>query len=769
MENLFLKLLNMSITAGWLIIAVLALRFILKKAPKAINCFLWGLVGFRLICPVSFESILSLIPSTETVPDDILYSNKPTINSGVSFLNSAVNPIISDSLSPNAADSVNPMQIIVFIASAVWITGIVIMLLYTLISYFKLYRQTNESIKLENNIYICDRIDTPFILGIIRPKIFLPSDMNERDIEYVIAHEKAHLKRCDHLWKPLGFFLLTLYWFNPLIWVAYIILCRDIELACDERVIKDMGEDYKKSYSTALINCSISKKAIRACPLAFGEVGVKSRIKTVLSYKKPTLWIILIGVILSITLSVCFVTNPTDMKITQIDEETVNFGTMFNDIEQIVLTSGDKTYTVIDDDSINSIIASIKNIKIKSRSLILSRDENRDKTHRINLGANTLCFNKDFSKVWIYTGVKPTFTYKVLNTDVVSEIFSMIDYDKITSSFIVTNIGSDIKGISIALENFELDCDKPYITVKYINSTSEEFLYGEMFDILYLKDDEFISCAKNEVFFNLLAYKLKPYSGATHTYYISDFDLSNDGAYRFKIPASDNKYLWFDFNISNKQIAETAFDVYGYRDSPDSMMPTISLSRDSDRFSFRYSGFSSYIPSGTYSLTDSKLILTTDDTFRYKYVFDRNGNNFIFNENKSALIPKYKYYSSGDAVSPVPDGAVFELYAPLVTSGSIIDGYNFDIDSDGIIEHCALFYGPTSGIFTFNFKVFEGDKLEYANTFSFEHSNIFFKEINSKLVIDFMSLKSNKTHLDIEIENSNIVLSQNGERLKYFK
>ncbi len=769
MENLFLKLLNMSITAGWLIIAVLILRFILRKAPKSISCFLWSLVGFRLVCPVSFESILSLIPSTETVPDDILYSKMPTINSGVSFLNSAVNPVISESLSPDVTESVNPMQIIVFSASVIWIIGIVIMLLYTLISYLRLYRQTKESIILKSNIYFCDRIEAPFILGIIRPKIFLPSDMNENDIEYVVSHEKAHLKRCDHLWKPLGFFLLTLYWFNPIIWVAYIILCRDIELACDERVIKDTGEDYKKSYSTALINCSIPKKAIRACPLAFGEVGIKNRIKNVLSYRKPTFWIVLTGVILSIMLFVCFVTNPTEMKITQIDEETVNFGTMFNDIEQIVLTSGDKTYTIIDDGSINSIAAYIKNIKIKSRSLNLSRDENRDKTHRINLGADTLCFSKDFSKVWIYTGVKPTFTYKVLNTDVVTEIFAMIDYDKITSSFIVTNRGSDVDGISIALENFELDCDKPYITVKYINSTSEHFTYGEMFDILYLRDDKFTSCAKKEIYFNLLGYMLKPYSSATHTYYISDFDLSNDGAYRFRIPATNDKYLWFDFNISQKQITETAFDIYGYRDSPDSMMPTVSLSRASNRFSFSYSGFSSYIARGTYSLTDSKLILTTDDTFRYKYVFDRNGNSFIFNENKSALIPKYKYYSSGDAVSPVPHGAVFELYAPLVSSGSIIDGYNFDIDSDGVLEHCALFYGPTSGIFTFNFKVFEGDKLEYANTFSFEHSNIFFKEINSKLVIDFMSLKSNKTHLDIEIENSNIVLSQNGERLKYFK
>lgn len=310
MEAIFLKILNMSITASWLVLAIVILRLILKKAPKAISVFMWALVGVRLICPFSFESILSLIPSAETVPQDIIYSEAPAIHSGVPIFNSTVNPIISENLAPEVGASVNPMQIIAFVASVVWIVGIVAMVLYTVISYFRIHRKVREAVPYQDNIWLCDHIDTPFILGVIRPRIYLPSNMNEQDIEYVIAHEKAHLKRHDHWWKPLGFLLLVVYWFNPILWIAYILLCKDIELACDEKVIKDMGTEIKKPYSEALINCSVPRKMISACPLAFGEVGVKGRVKSVLNYKKPAFWIIVVAVVASIVVAVCFLTNP---------------------------------------------------------------------------------------------------------------------------------------------------------------------------------------------------------------------------------------------------------------------------------------------------------------------------------------------------------------------------------------------------------------------------------------------------------------------------
>lgn len=310
MEVLFLKLLNMSITASYLVFAVIALRLLLTKAPKAVRCVLWGLVAVRLICPFSFESSLSLIPSSETIPQDIIYSQSPAIQSGIPEWNNIVNPILSESLSPEPGASVNPVQVLLFVASDVWIIGIIGMVLYAVISYFRLHKKTREGVVYQKNIWLCDHIFTPFILGLFHPRIFLPSSLDVKDMEYVIAHEQAHLKRHDHLLKPLGFALLTVYWFQPVMWLAYIMFCRDIEFACDEKVIKEMGAESKKSYSNALINCSASYQFVSPCPLAFGEVNVKGRIKAVLNYKKPAFWVVFLAVAASIAAAVCFLSNP---------------------------------------------------------------------------------------------------------------------------------------------------------------------------------------------------------------------------------------------------------------------------------------------------------------------------------------------------------------------------------------------------------------------------------------------------------------------------
>ncbi len=312
MSDIFLKILNMSITAIYLVIAVVLLRIILKKAPKWINCVLWGIVGLRLILPFSLESVLSLIPSSEPIPQNIVTQQMPVINTGVPIINNAVNPIIKENLSPQLGDSVNPLQIIVEIASIVWLVGVGIMLLYSLISYLRLYKKVNVSLNTEENIYYCDNISSPFILGIIKPKIFIPSGIDNNQAQFIIKHEKAHLKRFDHFWKPFSFLLLSVYWFNPFMWLAYILLCRDIELACDEKVIKNMDIQSKKDYSLTLAECGIKRRMIMACPLAFGEIGVKDRIKSVLNYKKPAFWIIIISVIISIVVAICFLTNPTD-------------------------------------------------------------------------------------------------------------------------------------------------------------------------------------------------------------------------------------------------------------------------------------------------------------------------------------------------------------------------------------------------------------------------------------------------------------------------
>jgi len=310
MEFLFLKLVNMSITASWLVLAVVIIRNLFRNLPKVFRVMLWGLVGIRLILPFSFESVLSLIPSSETLPENIISGPSFDIKSGIGALDNRVNEYLDDryfeGVTVPAYNGYNTMRILSFL----WITGVIAMLVYSFISYYKIARKVKESVNLKENIFICDNIPAPFVLGLISPRIFIPSDMNESDMIYVTAHEKAHIERKDHLWKPIGFLILAVYWFNPLIWLAYILLCRDIELACDEKVIKEMGEDVKKDYSTALINCSISQRAITACPLAFGETGVKERIKAVLSYKKPAFWIVATAVVLSVAIAVCFLTDP---------------------------------------------------------------------------------------------------------------------------------------------------------------------------------------------------------------------------------------------------------------------------------------------------------------------------------------------------------------------------------------------------------------------------------------------------------------------------
>ena len=317
MNELFLKIINMSISASWLILAVLILRLVLKKAPKWVNVLLWGIVAVRLICPLSFESALSLIPSSETIPLDIEMAAKPTIDSGVPAINSVVNPVLSSFAPPqHVLTSANPLQIWIPILNIIWLIGVGALLLYTAVSYWRLCRKVDTAVRYKGNIFQSENVSSPFVLGIIKPRIYLPFNMNGQDLEHVVAHEQAHIHRKDHWWKPLGFLLLTIHWFNPLMWLAYVLLCRDIELACDEKVIKELGNEQRADYMQALVACSVNRRMIAACPLAFGEVGVKERVKSVMNYKKPAFWVIIIAVIICVGVAVCFLTNPKQDRYT---------------------------------------------------------------------------------------------------------------------------------------------------------------------------------------------------------------------------------------------------------------------------------------------------------------------------------------------------------------------------------------------------------------------------------------------------------------------
>lgn len=323
MGDIFLKILNMSISASWLILAVVIIRLIFRKAPKWSMCLLWGLVAVKLVVPFSPESVLSFIPSNEVIPESIATETHPHINSGITYIDMTINPVMESNFSPQIGDSVNPLQVIIYIAEIVWCVGIIICLAYALVSYIILKRKVRASKLLRKGIYACDEVKSPFILGLFRPVIYIPSGMKDEVMEYVIAHENAHLKRGDHFWKPLGFIILSVYWFNPLCWVAYNLLCRDIEYACDEKVICDKDREYVNLYSQALLDCNAQRRIIAACPLAFGETDVKGRIKGILNYKKPAFWVIIASLIICIVVAICFMTKQKQEEPGRIPPELI--------------------------------------------------------------------------------------------------------------------------------------------------------------------------------------------------------------------------------------------------------------------------------------------------------------------------------------------------------------------------------------------------------------------------------------------------------------
>lgn len=315
MGDIFLKLLNMSITASWLILAVLGIRLLFRKIPKWITCLLWGVVAIRLIFPLSIESAFSLQLSAEPIRTSTMVEGElipyvPSVDSNIGVVENTVNPLLAEAFAYQETESVAPLQVFIGIAGSVWLSGMVVLLIFALVSMIKLRLRVREAVRYKENIYICDAVKSPFILGIIKPRIYLSSALSEEEMDYIIAHERAHLKRKDHLWKPFGYLLLCIYWFNPLCWIAYIMLCKDIELACDEKVIKDMSFGDKKEYSRVLLFCATQRHLVMACPLAFGEVGVKERVKTVLNYKKPTFWITIAAIVVCAIVAICFLTNP---------------------------------------------------------------------------------------------------------------------------------------------------------------------------------------------------------------------------------------------------------------------------------------------------------------------------------------------------------------------------------------------------------------------------------------------------------------------------
>ena len=438
----FLNHINISITASYIALAVILFRFLLKKAPKKYTCILWLLVAFRLILPNSdnmfiFTSIFSLIPSTEVLPNTLIDNTSPqfNINVGVEQIDKRINAFLDNRYAEGVTVPANTGSSLMNILGFVWIIVCIGILIYAVGSYIYLHRKTRASICVKGNTFICDYISTPFILGMVRPRILLPSALSEEESQYILAHEKAHLKRLDYVWKPIGLLLLAVHWFNPIMWISYILFCRDIELACDEYVIKNMNAEDKKTYSTVLLKFSIPKKLLSAYPLAFGEIGIRERIKAVFQYKKPAVITSILAVILCIVTALCFLANP---KKTTLIEEVDELQS--SDIYSIDLDDGNVFSTTENESYIETIMDELNEIEmgripfktekfnVEFKTIVLYDSDSKsyesidesDKYWEFN-------FNSECNEVWIGNGKNFSAIYKIYNPEKVIQLFESIE------------------------------------------------------------------------------------------------------------------------------------------------------------------------------------------------------------------------------------------------------------------------------------------------------------------------------------------------------
>ncbi len=721
MAEIFLKFVNMSISAGWVVLAVLFLRLLFKKAPRWICVILWGIVAVRLVCPISVESVMSLIPSAETVSPDIMTSPSPEIHTGFSMLNSAINPVIGASFAPDPIESANPLQIWIPVFAGIWVMGMVFLLGYTLISYVRLKKKIGTAILLRENIYESENVPSPFVLGVVKPRIYLPFGMKNEETELVIAHEKAHIRRKDHLWKPLGFLLLSLHWFNPLMWLAYALLCRDIEIACDEKVIRALDSEARADYSRVLLSCSINRKIIAACPLAFGEVGVKDRIKSVLSYKKPAFWIAVVAVIGCILLAICFLTDPPMDK---------------ND-ERRDAVMAEEEYTVW-------------------------RQENGRAKLSIPVSALTEdCFSpegKSFEdeSVVAYEDETTTVFLKHVQSQTDTQLLMQFDFSYRLSeekgSFLIPWTKTE-KGYTSKADLFEYtvrDDNRVYENAVLLQGQGPQDLVG-----YYVKKDV---CRKAEgylsfeVVFNRVSYyrndigKSESTLGGADgpqnvTLSVTDTDVEE---MRAKFPN------YFDLTTSK------GLEVYIWQMAEDSYSCGLLAGKNLN-----------YTKEELWLLHKSPATLEEMRIIVASYIG-------VISKSDVAVCPVVMPHSSfaytiDSAYTEKLEKLFWSDFPIIVASGysPVIDTAYFDIDSDGVKENCTLSHGPTSGIFTFRLTVWEpsdnGGKREFYNTYQSPWGALSFEETESG-----WKLRLGDDFYGFEVRDGNIFLIRGDEFLGFW-
>lgn len=716
MSEMFLKIINMSISASYIVLAVLLLRLLLKKAPKWITVVLWGIVSVRLVCPFSIESVLSLIPSSEVVSPTIMTDKTPTINTGIPIINSTLNPVISESFTPNPGDSANPLQIWIPVLTTLWIVGMVALLIYTVISFAKVKRKIGTAVLLRDNIYQSENVVSPFVLGIIKPKIYLPFNMNEKDMEHVVAHEMAHIRRKDHLWKPLGFILLTLHWFNPLMWLGYVLLCRDIELACDEKVIKELDHDARADYSQALLTCSVNRRMIAACPLAFGEVGVKDRVKSVLNYKKPAFWIIIAAVVACVVVAVCFLTNPNAKRdyICRIVDDLFTKGAVESDL----------TEPFIDEELRDELLLDIVRDNFKSFKEPISL-EIQSTTYMLYNGKDTAVYLVKVNDSEDFTTMCMAYIQPRGNKEALGQVKNDSNENAELLQYIELNISEE----KLSYETLKQHQEEiwAYRTAAINDTVDETFRkWGERIAAVGVNEER--NCVN---------------------VYVYDFDKGDIG--RFKKALGHLSYVL----IQKEDVIEMIPDdkkQLTLEDVIELSAKGQSLSWDDfEAFNFKETGSGLYI-----------RVYEIDETFS---VWIGGGS--------PVTIPMYIYLSANGLDNRID--IRYDIVEHFIDKhknihsqmGSVYDTATFDVDGDGKDENCSLCHGRTSGLFTFIFFVQDketGDVENETTIYSQVYEPSFQKGADGKMKVQGITQGENpETHLfDISIKDGYVNLTENG-------
>lgn len=815
MTEFFLKIVNMSIAASWIVLAVLLLRFVLKKAPKWITVLLWGIVAVRLICPFNFESVMSLIPSAETVSPEIMMDTTPEINSGIPIFNNTINPVISESFAPDPATSANPLQILIPVLAMVWIIGVVAMLAYTVVSYLRVKRKIGTAVLLKDNIYQSESVVSPFVLGIVRPKIYLPFGMNEQDMEHVIAHEQAHIKRKDHWWKPLGFLILAIHWFNPLVWLGYVLLCRDIELACDEKVVKDFDKEQKADYSQALLTCSVNRRMIAACPLAFGEVGVKGRVKSVLNYKKPAFWIILIAIVVSVVVAVCFLTNPASNTLENI--EFLNFEHRRQNTVSVLVSDGE-TYTPVGAVR-QDLLKELCDIKISKNEVSRNRSEDRDKTHTLVLQTAKniepamyssvdgwhIHFDSTFSSVWVNNGVKPTLSYRVINPQKAKQIYediaNFVGAEKLTWTYnpMLSYTAHYTKAFNFDFDytHVEGSCSEgEFCSLDVEGQPSGTKMRFENGTTVYWTPTEGV----NE--------KLPQKSEVTLAIYNDDI-LLHKCVVVFECVSRDAPSAEFEIYLKTsdglrmvsygdgiKLVEESSVSNIGGVDGPTNVV-TVDVDKLKEKFPNYFDlsttkGLVVYVwqmAEGSYScglLSGKNLGYTQEelwDLHKTSATLDEMRAivaDYIVNGGvprnsitiQAIVMPHSSYaYTINDEYREKLNN-LFWSVIPIVENtkyNPVIDTATFDIDGDGKDEQCSISYGPTSGLFTFKLSVTENGRLEYFNIYNGLPGDMSFVTTADGTKLHLLPQgETNPIDYSFSVKDGNIVLTANGENVAYW-